>query len=95
MLSKIKKTISEKVGEVKVKILDYLNPVPEIKDEYVAKVVYLLRRDFPHQEQNEIILDIIDKLSYERDKDIIQMEKDFAILQDSNNRLKLFANKNI
>lgn len=65
----------------KVKLLAFLTPEPEIKNDYVDKVVFLLRRDFTTTEQNEIVQSITKKLSELRDKDMTNMEKAYDILQ--------------
>lgn len=66
----------------------FLSPEPEVQNDYVDKVVYLLRRDFNSKEQNEILVSIGTKLSALRDQDMRQMEKDYAILQENTNTLK-------
>lgn len=65
----------------RVRLLGYLTPEPEIKGEYVDKVVYLLRRDFTTREQNEIVQSITKKLSDLRDQDMVDMAKTYDILQ--------------
>lgn len=65
-----------------------LNPVPEVQSEYVDKVVYLLRRDFESQAQNEILLAVATKLSALRDQDMRDMEKEYETLQKNNTILK-------
>lgn len=65
-----------------------LNPVPEVQGEYVNKVVYLLRRDFESQAQNEILLAVAIKLSALRDQDMKEMEKEYETLQKNNTILK-------
>jgi hypothetical protein len=72
----------------KTQLLTFLTPVPEVQEEYVNKVVYLLRRDFESKEQNEILLAIANKLSSLREQDLRNLEKDYANLQESNNILK-------
>lgn len=66
----------------------FLSPVPETKEEYVDKVVYLLRRDFNTKEQNEILLSIATKLSKLREEDMRKIEKEYATLQEDHNTLK-------
>lgn len=66
----------------------FLSPEPEIQNDYVDKVVYLLRRDFDSEQQNEILMAIAIKLSKMRDADLAQMEKDYANLQECNGILK-------
>jgi hypothetical protein len=66
----------------------FLSPEPEIQSDYVNKVVYLLRRDFDSESQNEILVAVATKLSILRDQDLAQMEKDYANLQEFNNTLK-------
>lgn len=65
----------------RVKLLAMLTPEPEIKNEYVDKVVYLLRRDFNTTEQNEIILSITKKLSDFRELDMTEMALNYERLQ--------------
>ena len=69
-------------------IASYLEVEPEVQSEYVNKVVYLLRRDFDSEEQNEILLAIANKLSDLREKDLDQMSRDYANLQENTNTLK-------
>ena len=66
----------------------FLTPEPEIKDEYIDKVVYLLRRDFDTKTQNDILLSIGKKLSVMRDRDMLKMEDDYKILQQDSMNLK-------
>ncbi len=72
----------------RVKLLAFLTPEPEIKSEYVDKVVYLLRRDFTTTEQNEIVQSITKKLADLRDKDMIDMANAYDILQKDALHLK-------
>jgi len=67
----------------------YLDIEPEVQAEYVSKVVYLLRRDFKSDEQNEILLAIAYKLSDLRVKDLDQMAKDYAKLQENTETLNV------
>ena len=66
----------------------FLSPEPEIQNDYVDKVVYLLRRDFNSKEQNEILVSIGTKLSALREKDMRQMEREYATLQQDTSVLK-------
>jgi len=72
----------------RIKILDFLTPQPEIQEEYVDKVVRLLRRDFSTSQQNEIVLSITKKLSEEREKDMRKMEENYQVIQRDANLLK-------
>lgn len=74
--------------KMQAKLSAFLSPVPETEKEYVDKVVYLLRRDFDTQTQNQILLSIGIKLSKLRDEDIRKMEKEYTILQENTNTLK-------
>ena len=65
----------------RVKLLAYLTPEPEMKSEYVDKVVFLLRRDFNTTEQNEIVQSITKKLPELRDQDMTNMANAYDILQ--------------
>jgi hypothetical protein len=76
------------IQSIQAKLSAFLSPVPEIQEEYVDKVVYLLRRDFDTTEQNEIILSIGQKLSELREQDMRDMEKKYAVLQQDTNFLK-------
>ena len=69
-------------------IASYLEVEPEVQSEYVNKVVYLLRRDFDSEQQNQILLAIANKLSDLREKDLDQMSRDYANLQENTNTLK-------
>lgn len=73
---------------MQAKLSAFLTPVPETEQEYVDKVVYLLRRDFDTQTQNQILLSIGTKLSKLRDEDMRKMEKEYAVLQENTNTLK-------
>jgi hypothetical protein len=72
----------------RAKLLAFLTPEPEIKSEYVDKVVYLLRRDFSTTEQNEIIQSITKKLSDLRELDMTEMALQYERLQKDTLRLK-------
>ena len=73
---------------IKLQLFTILSPEPEIQEDYVDKVVYLLRRDFDSEQQNEILVAIATKLSVLREQDLEQMEKDYANLQENTNTLK-------
>jgi hypothetical protein len=70
------------------KLSAIMSPEPEIQEDYVDKVVYLLRRDFTTKQQNQIIISIGHKLSKLRDQDMRKIEKDYAILQENTSTLK-------
>ena len=72
---------------MKAKMSAFLTPVPEIEEDYVDKVVYLLRRDFDTETQNKILLTVGKKLSQLRNQDMRKMEEDYKILQQSHNNL--------
>lgn len=74
-------------NKMRSKISTFLVPEPEIEEEYVDKVVYLLRRDFDTETQNNILLAIGKKLSALRDQDMRKMEEDYKILQQSHQNL--------
>jgi hypothetical protein len=76
------------LNQLRAQISTLLTPVPEVQNDYVDKVVYLLRRDFNSEEQNAILLAVATKLSKLRDEDLAQMEKDYANLQEYNSSLK-------
>ncbi len=67
--------------KVKMLLLSWLNPEPEIQEEYVDKVVMLLRRDFTTTEQNKIVVSIARKLSDLRQEDMVKMTKEYDVLQ--------------
>jgi hypothetical protein len=74
-------------NNIKNKLSLLLSPEPEIKEDYVDKVVFLLRRDFNSQEQNEIILAIGEKISKLRAEDMRRMEENYQNLQKNTNIL--------
>ena len=61
---------------------------PQVKSDYVEKVVYLLRRDFPIEEQNEIMLDVTKKLNQLRLQDMDKMARDYEHTQNHTNDFK-------
>ena len=61
---------------------------PQVKSEYVEKVVYLLRRDFPIEEQNEIMLEVTKKLNQLRLQDMDKMARDYEHTQNHTNDFK-------
>lgn len=73
---------------MQTKLSAILSPVPEVQEEYVDKVVYLLRRDFTTKEQNDILLSVATKLSKLREQDMRTIEKEYAVLQEDHNTLK-------
>lgn len=75
--------LQRKLESLRAKALVWLTPQPEVKEEYVDKVVMLLRRDFDHKEQNEIILSIAKKLDKAREEDMAKMGKAYADLRDA------------
>ncbi len=73
---------------IQSKLSTFLTPVPEMKEEYVDKVVYLLRRDFTTTEQNQILISVGQKLSKLREEDMRKIEREYAILQENTSTLK-------
>lgn len=65
-----------------------LSPEPEIQEDYVDKVVHLLRRDFTATEQNTILLSVAQKLSELREQDMRKMEKEYKDLQENTYTLR-------
>ena len=61
---------------------------PQVKSDYVEKVVYLLRRDFPIEEQNEIMLEVTKKLNQLRLQDMDKMARDYEHTQNHTNDFK-------
>lgn len=61
---------------------------PQVKSEYVGKVVYLLRRDFPIEEQNEIMLEVSKKLNQLRLQDLDKMARDYEHTQKHTNSFR-------
>lgn len=61
---------------------------PEIQEDYVDKVVTLLRRDFTTTQQNEIVISVVKKLSELRQEDMDKMSIAYDTLQRDNNHLK-------
>jgi hypothetical protein len=72
----------------KIKLLAFLTPEPEHKEEYVDKVVYLLRRDFTTEEQNEILISITKKVAAAREVDMTEMAISYERLQKDHFNLK-------
>jgi len=77
--------LKNKVGKKFDKLMEQ---EPQIKTEYVAKVVYLLRRDFPIQEQNEIMLEVSKKINQLRLQDLDKMARDYEHTQKHTNAFR-------
>lgn len=70
-------------NNMKTKMYIMLSPEPEIENDYIDKVVYLLRRDFDTKTQNNILLSVGKKLSQLREEDMRKMETDYKFLQEN------------
>ena len=66
----------------------FIEQEPQIKDEYVDKVVYLLRRDFPIEEQNEIMVAVTKKLHKLRAEDMDKLAREYERTQRYTNAFK-------
>jgi hypothetical protein len=75
-------------NKVTKKLDKFMEQEPQVKSEYVAKVVYLLRRDFPIEEQNEIMLEVTKKLNKLRLEDLDKMARDYEHTQNHSNAFK-------
>lgn len=67
---------------MRTKMFLLLSPEPEVKSDYIDKVVFLLRRDFDTKTQNDILLSVGKRLYELRQQDMRKMENDFRILQE-------------
>jgi len=72
----------------KTKFDDFTRHEPIMKAEAIEKTLYLLRRDFEMDEQNDIMLSLIRRLHDKREYDIIQMENKIQMMKDQTNKLK-------
>jgi hypothetical protein len=75
-------------NKVTKKLDKLMEQEPQVKSDYVEKVVYLLRRDFPIEEQNEIMLDVTKKLNQLRLQDMDKMARDYEHTQNHTNDFK-------
>ena len=75
-------------NKVAKKFDKFIEQEPQVKGEYVDKVVYLLRRDFDIKDQNEIMLSVAKKLDELREKDMRDMEETYKLIQDNTNEFK-------
>jgi hypothetical protein len=74
--------------KVKAKFEDFTRHEPIMKAEAIEKTLYLLRRDFEMDEQNDIMLSLIRRLHDKREYDIIQMENKIQMMKEQTNKLK-------
>jgi hypothetical protein len=74
--------------KVKTKFENFTKQEPMQKAEAIEKTLYLLRRDFEMNEQNDIVLSLIRRLHDKREYDIIQMENKIQMMKDQTNKLK-------
>ena len=75
-------------NKVTKKLDKLMEQEPQVKSDYVEKVVYLLRRDFPIEEQNEIMLEVTKKLNQLRLEDLDKMARDYEHTQNHSNAFK-------
>ena len=75
-------------NKVAKKFYKLIEQEPQVKGEYVDKVVYLLRRDFDIKDQNEIMLSVAKKLDELREQDMRNMEETYKLIQDNTNEFK-------
>ena len=54
---------------------------PVVKEECITKIVHGLRRDFPIEVQNEIVLAVSKNLNDLREKDQVRMEEELETLK--------------
>ena len=66
----------------------FIEQEPQIKSEYVDNVIYLLRRDFPIEEQNEIMLSVAKKLNQLRLEDMDRLAREYEHTQTQTNLFK-------
>jgi hypothetical protein len=76
------------LNRLKSKLSAFLEPQPEIEDDYVDKIVYLLRRDFSSKEQNKILQSVATKLTALRNQDMLSLEKEYMSLKEQTTLLK-------
>lgn len=74
--------------KVRTKFENFTKHEPMMKAEVVEKTIYLLRRDFKMEDQNDIILSLIRRLHDKREKDIIELENTIEMMKSQTNKLK-------
>jgi hypothetical protein len=74
--------------KVKTKFENFTRHEPMMKAEAVEKTLYLLRRDFKMEDQNDIMLSLIRRLHDKREKDIIDLENTIEMMKNQTNKLK-------
>lgn len=67
---------------------EFTTPEPLVKEEAIENTLYLLDRDFNPTEQNEILLNLIQRLHAKRESDVIKLEKQLEELKFQTNLLK-------
>jgi hypothetical protein len=74
--------------KLKTKFENFTKNEPMMKAEAIEKTLYLLRRDFEMEEQNDIMLSLIRRLHDKRETDIIKLETKIEMMKDQTNKLK-------
>ena len=74
--------------KARTKFDNFTKHEPMMKAEAVEKTLYLLRRDFQMEDQNDIMLSLIRRLHDKREKDIIELETTIEMMKDQTNKLK-------
>jgi hypothetical protein len=66
----------------------FVETEPLVKEECIQKIVHQLRRDFPIEVQNDIVLSVSRKLNELREKDIVSMETEMEKLKSQTELFK-------
>lgn len=74
--------------KVRTKFENFTKHEPMMKAKAVEKTLYLLRRDFEMEDQNDIMLSLIRRLHDKREKDIIELENKIEMMKNQTNKLK-------
>ena len=74
--------------KVRTKFENFTKHEPMMKAEAVEKTLFLLRRDFKMEDQNDIMLSLIRRLHDKREKDIIELENKIEMMKNQTNKLK-------
>jgi hypothetical protein len=74
--------------KIKNRFDNYVKYEPVEKKQAIANTLYLLRRDFNLEEQNEVMLSLVKQLNDLRDADIKQKEMELAYMNEQTNLLR-------
>ena len=74
--------------KIKNKFEDFTKHEPMVKAQAIERTLYLLRRDFSMEEQNDIVITLIHRLHDRREADLIKLQEQMDMMKEQSEKLK-------